>query len=309
MRLPCVPTMFLAPNGFPATADGPVATADYQTEARPQPADRARQAAFYAQLIQSSRPALYTAPEVRFPLAVAARSLGDRREADSYFHFLSSTQRDDAWTPCAASELWLAQPARRPPKTALECHPASQRPRLDGRLDDEVWKECLPVSLASPDADDADWPAAVMLAYDGEFLFLAACCRRAAGADYPAATPRRARDPDLSNRDRVELLLDLDRDYATYYRLTVDHRGWAADLCAGVAGWNPDWYIAAADDGTSWTIEAAIPWKALCESPPTRETVWAVGLQRVIPGAGFQSWTQPAAPGVRPEGFGLMFFR
>jgi hypothetical protein len=176
-------------------------------------------------------------------------------------------------------------------------------------LDDETWQVCLPASLASPDANDANWPAAVMLAYDGEFLFVAASCRKAPGADYPAAEPRRTRDPDLGDRDRLELLLDVDRDYATYYRLTIDHRGWAGDACAGVAGWNPDWYIAAAEDESSWTIEAALPWKELCERPPTDQTVWAAGLQRVIPGAGFQSWSQPADPAILPAGFGLLLFR
>lgn len=306
---PARPAVFLGSNGMPTVNDGQVATADYRAEAPPPSADRARRAAFYAQLIQNSRPALYTAPEVRFPLAVAGRCLSGRREADSYFHFLSSTRRDDAWTPCAAGELWLQQPAQQSPKAALECQRAGQRPRLDGRLDEEIWTQCLPAPLASPDADDADWPAAVMLAYDSEFLFLAASCRRAPGADYPAAEPRRSRDPDLGDRDRVEVLIDVDRDYATYYRLTVDHRGWAADACAGVAGWNPDWYIATADDGTTWTIEAAIPWSQLGESPPAGQTAWAVGLQRIVPGAGFQSWTQPAAPRVRPEGFGLLLFR
>lgn len=306
---PARPTLSLGPNGLAAPSDGLVVAADYQAEVSPQPADRARRAAFYAQLIQASRPALYTAPEVRFPLAAAGRCLNGGREADSYFHFLTSTRRDSVWMPCAAGELWLQQPARQPPKAALECRRADRRPRLDGRLDDEVWTQCLPASLASPDADDADWPAAMMLAYDDEFLFLAANCRRAAGVEYPAAEPRRSRDPDLRGRDRIELLIDVDRDYATYYRLTVDHRGWAADSCAGVAGWNPEWYIAAADDGSNWTIEAAIPWKELGESPPANPTAWAVGLQRIVPGAGFQSWTQPAAPRVRPEGFGLLFFR
>jgi len=302
------PALFLSPQGYPATADSETVAA-YQPLRTASGEDRARRAAFYGQLVQNSRPALYSAPEIRFPLTVAGRRLGSGRELESYFHFLANTRRDDAWTACATGELWLRQPTRRPPKTILECRRTGQRPRLDGRLDDETWKDCLPASLTSPDADDADWPAAVMLAYDAEFLFVAASCRKAPGADYPAAPPRRSRDPDLRDRDRVELLLDIDRDYATYYRLTVDHRGWAADACAGVAGWNPEWYIATAEDESGWTLEAALPWKELCEHPPTDQTVWALGLQRIVPGAGFQSWSQPAAPAVLPPGFGLLFFR
>jgi len=302
------PTVFLSPEGYPAT-DEAQTVATFQPLRAAQPEDYARRAAFYGQLIQASRPALFTAPEVRFPLTVAGRCLGTGREADSYFHFLANTRRDDAWTACASSELWIQEPRRQPPKATLECRRATQRPHLDGRLDDETWQECLPAALVSPQADDADWPAAVMLAYDSEFLFVAASCRKSSGANYPAAEPRRARDPDLADRDRLELLLDLDRDYATYYRLAVDHRGWAAESCAGVASWNPDWYIAAAEDESAWTVEAALPWKELCERPPTAQTVWAIGLQRVVPGAGFQAWSQPADPAIVPAGFGLLLFR
>lgn len=302
------PAVFLSPQGYPLTADSENATA-YQPLKTSEPEARARRAAFYGQLIQNSRPALYSAPEIRFPLTVAGRRLGSGRELESYFHFLANTRRDDAWTGCASGELWLGQPSRRSPKAVLECRRTTPRPHLDGRLDDETWQACLPASLTSPDADDAAWPAAVLLACDEEFLFVAASCRKAPGAEYPPAEPRRSRDPDLDARDRLEILLDIDRDYASYYHLTIDHRGWAADACAGVAAWNPQWYIAAGEDEASWTIEAALPWEALCEHPPDEQTTWAVGLQRIVPGAGFQSWSQPAAPGVQPAGFGLLRFR
>lgn len=305
---PVRPTVFLSPHGYPMTADSENATVSLPQKTDPSQAC-AHRAAFYGQLIQHSRPALYSAPEIRFPLAVAGRRLGSGRDVESYFHFLANSRRDDAWTACASSELWLRQPSRRSPKAVWECRRTTSRPHLDGRLDDEIWRACLPASLTSPDADDAAWPAAVMLACDDEFLFLAASCRKAPGAEYPPPQPRRTRDPDLEARDRLEILLDIDRDYATYYHLTIDHRGWAAEACAGVAAWNPPWYIAAAEDESSWTIEAALPWEALCERPPAEQTVWAIGLQRIVPGAGFQAWSQPAEAGVRPAGFGLLTFR
>ena len=58
-----------------------------------------------------------------------------------------------------------------------------------------------------------------------------------------------------------------------------------------------------------WTAEAAIPLSELSGQHPTAKTAWAVGIQRVVPGVGFQSWTAPAASEIMPEGFGLLIFQ
>ncbi|NIP84095.1 MAG: hypothetical protein GTO03_00440, partial [Planctomycetales bacterium] len=76
----------------------------------------------------------------------------------------------------------------------------------------------------------------------------------------PPGKGPRPRDATLASHDRLDLLLDTDRDRATYYRLTVDHRGWTADACAGSLAWNPAWYVAAATEGQTWSCEAAIAW-------------------------------------------------
>jgi arginyl-tRNA synthetase len=120
---------------------------------------------------------------------------------------------------------------------------------------------------------------------------------------------RRLRDTDLSAHDRVEVFLDIDRDYCTYYRLTVDHRGWTNDSCWGDATWNPGWFVAVRHEKGQWTAEAAIPFADLIGRPPQPRDVWDVGVQRVAPGVGFQSWTTPAAVAVLPDGFGYLVFQ
>ena len=43
--------------------------------------------------------------------------------------------------------------------------------------------------------------------------------------------------------------------------------------------------------------------------PPVKgRDAWAVGVQRTIPGVGFQSWSAPASTQVTPEGFGYLIF-
>ena len=70
---------------------------------------------------------------------------------------------------------------------------------------------------------------------------------------------KRARDADLSRFDRVSLLLDLDRDYQTYFHLQIDQRGAVAEDCWGDRTWDPRWFVACKPGPDGWTAEAAIP--------------------------------------------------
>ena len=113
----------------------------------------------------------------------------------------------------------------------------------------------------------------------------------------------------MSPRDRVDLLIDIDRDYATYYRLSIDDRGWTSEDILADSSWNPTWYVAAAQDESQWTAEVAIPLDELSQHVPGIQDAWAVGVQRTVPNVGFQSWTEPAAIQPLPEGFGYLIFK
>ena len=122
------------------------------------------------------------------------------------------------------------------------------------------------------------------------------------------STEMRTRDADLSGQDRVELYLDLDRDWVTAWKLTVDRRGWTGESCWGDKTWNPTWFVASDANESTWTVEAAIGLDQLTGDFPKSKTVWSVGVQRIVPGVGFQSWTKPAATTAIPEGFGYLIF-
>jgi hypothetical protein len=270
---------------------------------------RARRALALGEQIAAARPGLFAEPKVRFALAAAQRRAGFAPQAERFYATRSRSPARDAWRRCAAAEQWLAAPrGHQPPKTLMRCRSAAARPRLDGHLDEPVWDQAEPAPLRSPLGDDAEWPAVAMLAYDEAFLYVAVRCRQAPGATYATAEGPRPRDPDLRNHDRVEILLDVDRDFATFYRLRIDHRGWVAEDCWGDTTWNPTWFVASTSDPRTWTAEAAVPLAELVGEPPSGRCVWALGLQRVVPGVGFQSWTTPAAIMPRPEGFGYLRF-
>ena len=270
--------------------------------------DRREQAAEIGKQIQRTRPMLYAEPSIGFSLAVVDRARGFPRQAERFYLARRLGTSRDAWWACAQGEHWMADPQGLPPKPLVVCATATAKPRLDGRLDDAVWEHAKPAKLASARRDDRQWPAEVKLAYDREFLYLAVRCHRAPGAEYEVSDHPRPRDPDLSSEDRVDLLIDLDRDFATYYRLTVDHRGWPAESCWGDRSWNPNWFVAQESSQDFWTAEAAVPMEQLTGTFPTSRDVWAVGIQRIVPGVGFQSWNTPAEATVRPEGFGYLVF-
>ena len=293
-----------------ASAHAPLAVSSQMpTATTADGAARARQAIQWAERIERSSPVLYAEPAVRFPLAAAYRRLGMAREAD---HALAGVRGGphDPWWRCAEEESWLAQARGASPKSVWHCPETSERPRLDGALDDAAWRHADPVELHSAERDDGAWPAAAMLAFDRQFLYLAVRCRQAAGVDYSPDKSIRPRQGDLSARDHVDLILSPDRDYTTYYRLAIDDRGWVhAGGWQGTA-WQPTCYVAAATRDGVWSVEAAIPWSQLTDHPPTAELrqAWGVNIQRTIPGIGFQSWSAPAAIAIRPDGMGILTF-
>jgi hypothetical protein len=271
--------------------------------------DRAGQALTFAKLIQRGRPGVFAEPTVQFPLSVAFRLRGEHGEAEKYIHRMSSHALDTEWALSAQAELWMANGRGRPPKRVYACHRTTAKPYLDGRLEDEAWKDAEHLELTSSQHDDVAWPAAAMLVYDDEYLYVAVRCRKAPGAEYPTSTESRARDTDLSQRDRVDLCLDMDRDYSTFYQLSVDHRGWTGEQCLGSPQWNPIWYVASAVSEEDWAVETAIPWNELAAEAPRPSDTWAVGLQRIIPGVGLQAYTQPATVEPRGAGFALLRFQ
>jgi len=263
-------------------------------------------------------------PSIQFPLQAARRNLGDFDKAQEWYRQFASRQPNGPWRDAALAELWLAQRSGQPPKPVAVCRFTDAKPYLDGKLDDACWQAAQPLRLRGagpapkpkpgrgpePSALDQQYQTEVRLAYDLDYLYVAVRCTHPEGRQVPPVKNRQ-RDADLRAYDRVSLLLDLDRDYATCFHLQVDQRGCVCDDCWGDRTWDPRWYVAVASDATSWTVEAAVPMKALTGEPVTHGHAWAFNAVRVVPGAGVQSFSQPAEvpeEALRLEGMGLLMF-
>jgi hypothetical protein len=217
---------------------------------------------------------------------------------------------DDPWRRCGQTEQWLANSEGLPPPKSLgNCRRAIARPRLDGRLDEAIWTSADSLRLRSHRSTDGSKNSAkVCFAYDNEFLYLAVNCPKEGSIDYSPDDRPRPRDADLSRRDRVTVRLDIDRDYTTAFELSVDHRGWTHDSCWGDTTWDPTWFVAAASDDLAWTAEVAIPLVELANEAPAARHVWAVAVERSIPGRIGETWSGNVAEDESPDMFGMLIF-
>ena len=278
---------------------------------------------YLASQIAHSRPTLADDPAFIFQRSAAARRGGEPKAALGLLTTLKHRRAGDTWGDCARAEAWLVDATRSSPKPTLACPVAEGAPRLDGVLDEPVWQggAAAMVTAATPhDAAASDAPsggarlapAEVRLAHDNEFLYVAIACPKIAGIEYRHDASPRTRDGADETSDRVRLRLDVDRDYATWFELIVDSRGWTRDRCWDDAAWNPEWYVAAADRddaaGPWWIVEAAIPWSELASAPPRSGDAWACAIERLAPGAAVQSWSGAPGDAAGPAAFGLLLF-
>lgn len=253
-------------------------------------------------------PAYANDPAIQFCLQAARRQLGDIDTARMWYAEFRTSHPEGPWSAAAAGELWLLNRSGLPPRSAAPCPRLTQRPYLDGNLNDACWQCLKPLMLRDAVGETAtDNATEVWLAYDGDFLYLALNCRRSGGRQAEPVKVR-SRDADLRSFDRVGLLLDLDRDYATTYHLQIDERGCAWEACWGDVGWDPRWFVAVKSDASGWRAEAAIPLLELTGENVSAGRAWAVNVVRVLPLRGVQAWSLPADVEPRPEGLGLLIF-
>ncbi len=254
--------------------------------------------------------AMYTRdPAIQFCLQSAHRHLGEHKKTLEWYKEYMNLALPGPWQKAAAAESWLAFRSGQPPKEVMECRLAASRPFLDGQFDDACWQNLKPTILQNAQSDTIKaFRTEVRLAFDQDFLYLALRCTHPPEYHVPAVKVRK-RDENLLPYDRVSLMLDLDRDYSTYFHFQVDQRGCVFEECWGDKSWNPRWFVAVRSEQTEWNIEAAIPIGQMTGNNITLGSAWACNVVRILPQRGVQAFSVPAGVEPRPEGMGLLLFQ
>jgi photosystem II stability/assembly factor-like uncharacterized protein len=304
------------PEGLKIPRKYAVRQISYESQALhlPELKERQAKALQVVRYVEERWPLLAGAPDVQFPLAALSRARGAHAQADAVYRRrlgrLEETSPGD-WSDVVRREIWLSQQATEVPDGVARCFAASTKPVLDGILSDECWHEAREWTLAHrvPATMPDGPPPLVMLAYDDEYLYIAASVPRIDGQSTdPVQREGRRHDADLRRHDRLAFCFDIDRDYATWYAFEVDQRGWTTDSCWENPGYNPQWYVAADGDEAHWRTEIAIPWSELTPKRPQAGATWSLGLVRTAPAAGTQHWSRPSPPDSGKPSLGLLRF-
>ncbi len=247
----------------------------------------------------------------QFCLQASKRQLGNFDDPIRWYTRYLNGRPDGAYRDAAAMELWLANRQGIPPKPMAYCRQTATRPYLDGDLQDACWQGGRRLVLKNAQGNTAaEYPTEVALAYDVDFLYFAVQCRHPASGFVPLVNSRTP-DADVRPYDRICLMLDLDRDYTTYYHLQADQRGCLADECVVNTpdkSWNPRWFVSCKSDKTGYQLEGAIPLAELTGERITLNKTWAFNVVRILPGRGVQAWSVPADVEPKPEGMGILVF-
>ncbi len=256
--------------------------------------------------------ALAAEPAVQFPLAAIHRQRTAFLKSDDIYRRYAAQAAGTPWALAAEGELWLTNPATIPTGSTAACGYTMARPVIDGILSDRCWLAGteMPLFSSTRKRNEEGPHVEAKLCYDDQYLYFAASVPRAKGmrTDGPTAGGERRYDEDLSDFDRIVLSLDVDRDYVTSFNFAIDQRGCTAESCWHDASWNPRWFVAVGGDKTHWRVEAAIPLDELTFVALQRGSAWGVGITRIIPAIGIESWTQPSTSTIRPETFGVLRF-
>ena len=266
-------------------------------------------AVLYGERLRTASGHLYSDPAIRMCMAAAERRLGHVSSSMVHYDAILHTDPQSRWATAIAQEKWFFEREGDIPRLPAWSVPVQARPHLDGVLDESCWTTGKRLRLSSGDeVSDKRFATVVSLRHDAEYLYVSADCRIPDPSFHREKVKRTSHDAVVDANDRIELIIDVDRDYSTFYRLAIDQRGLVADECWGDKTWDPTWYVATTSDQSGWRVEAAIPLATLTDASNLTNETWAFNVMRIVPGESVLGWTRPAATAIRPDGFSHLKF-
>ncbi|MBM4031525.1 MAG: hypothetical protein FJ291_07020 [Planctomycetes bacterium] len=183
-----------------------------------------------------------------------------------------------------------AAKVKTPKAEAPTCHVVETKapPELDGKLDDEGWKQSPVCQLARTldGGGDAAQPTELRLVRDAKTLYLAFRCKEPLVAKLQAT--RRGADGAVWDDDSVEFFLGAG---GAYYHFGVNAVGSTYDGKAKDASWNSGFKAAVGRETGAWTAEVAVPLAAMAADGKV-PTEWIANFNRNRHCAG--SWQESA---------------
>ena len=162
--------------------------------------------------------------------------------------------------------------------------------RVDGRLDEPVYREVAPVSGFIQQLPDEGAPATertdAWVLFDDENFYVSGRCWDSAPPSEWAATDRQRDSRNMLNNDLFGFLIDTFYDRRNALLFYANPLGGFVDQQITNEGnpnrdWNPVWDVRTDRFDGGWTIEMVVPFKSL-RYRPTRDQVWGIQLRRTV---------------------------
>jgi hypothetical protein len=173
---------------------------------------------------------------------------------------------------------------------SVEAVRLTSTPRLDGRLDEEVWRTAPAMTGFTQREPNEGIPAIepteIRFAYDGTALWIGARMFSSRPQEIRALVTRRDRE---TTADQMSISFDTHRDRRTAYTFSVNAAGVRSDWyhssdfeTSRSFDFNPVWEAATAVDSAGWTAEIRIPFSQLRFRPGDVQE-WGVNAVRSVP--------------------------
>jgi len=206
---------------------------------------------------------------------------------------------------------------------------AAAAPKVDGRLDDDVWKNAPRMSAFKPyrtASERLETVTTTWMAYDADNLYVAFRCE---DPEIDFLSAAKWQDAALFwPGDSVDVAISAGKDAGRYYhiRVTCNNDVWDAlaksavypkEITSKDSSWTSNCRSAVYVDKKNgfWSVEIAIPWKAMNRTAPKAGDVIKGNLQRrthrrrTHASNEFSSWSQARrARHVEAEHFGTWVF-
>jgi hypothetical protein len=173
------------------------------------------------------------------------------------------------------------------PRVRVQATRVAAPPVIDGRLNEESWAACTPVSGFTQQDPDEGQPATeqteIRLLYDDDSLYIGA---RMADSEPSLIARRLSKRDEEGDADRISIYLDTMHDHQTGFIFRLSAAGVQRDQVLYNDSWTDQtwdgvWHAAVATDAQGWTAEMRIPLSQLRFAAGARQT-WGINVERFV---------------------------
>src|SRR5262245_10460059 len=187
-------------------------------------------------------------------------------------------------------------------RVVLRATAVAEPVRIDGRLDEPVYREVPPITDFYQQEPDNGAPVSerteVWLLFDEHTLYVTCRCWQADLRQIVASDMRRD-SSNFGSQDHLGVVLDTFHDSRTGFYFSVSPIGAMRDGTATEQSpafdWNAVWDAKATRFEEGWIAEMAIPFKTLRYSAAA-EQVWGIQIRRTMQGKNEQSYVNRVPP-------------